>query len=68
MRRTIDSPQGSRLYSQHIGTVAPVCGNIRHNKRFARLNPRGRQKINTQWHLYCMVHNIEKLTNHGCGQ
>ena len=34
----------------------------------ARLNLRGREKVNTQWHLYCMVHNIEKLANSGWRQ
>jgi transposase len=61
MRRAIDSPRGRQLYSQRIGTVEPVFANIRHNKRLARLNHRGREKVNTQWNLYCMVHNIEKL-------
>ena len=60
MRQAIDSPTGRQLYSQRIGTVEPVFGNIRHNKRMSRLNHRGRTKVNTQWNLYCMVHNIEK--------
>jgi hypothetical protein len=47
--------------SQRIGTVAPVFANIRHNKRVTRFNHRGREKVNTQWNLYCMVHNIENL-------
>ena len=29
---------------------------------------RGRQKVDTQWKLYCLVHNIEKLAHHGYGQ
>lgn len=65
MRRAIDSPQGRRLYSQRIGTVEPVFANIRHNNRLSRLNYRGHAKVNAQWHLYCMVHNIEKLANSG---
>jgi hypothetical protein len=65
MRQVIDSPKGRQLYSQRIGTVEPVFGNIRHNKRLTRLNHRGRAKVNTQWNLYCMVHNIEKLANNG---
>ena len=68
MRQAIDSPRGLQLYSQRFGTVEPVFANIRHNKRLTRLNHRGRTKVNTQWNLYCMVHNIEKLskTNLGC--
>ncbi|MEO8023924.1 transposase, partial [Polaromonas sp.] len=68
MRRAIDSPRGRKLYSQRIGTVEPVFGNIRHNKRLTRLNHRGRVKVNTQWNLYCMVHNIEKLAKTSLGQ
>ena len=65
MKRAIDSERGRRLYSQRIGTGEPVFGNLRHNKRLTRLNLRGREKVNAQWHLYCMVHNIEKLANSG---
>jgi hypothetical protein len=65
MRQAIDSPQGRLIYSQRIGTVEPVFANLRHNKRLTRLNHRGKTKVNTQWNLYCMVHNIEKLANNG---
>lgn len=41
---------------------------LRHNKRLTRLNHRGCDKVNTQWNLYCMVHNIEKLAKAGCAQ
>jgi transposase len=68
MKCAIDSARGRGLYSQRIGTVEPVFGNIRHNKRLARLHLRGREKVNAQWHLYCMVHNIEKLANSGWRQ
>jgi len=68
MRQAIDSIQGRRLYSQRIGTVEPVFGNIRHNKRLSRFNHRGIAKVYTQWNLYCMVHNIEKLANTGLGR
>ena len=68
MRQAIDSPKGRQLYSQRFGTVEPVFANIRHNKRLTRLNHRGRTKVNTQWNLYCMVHNIEKLSKTGMGQ
>jgi hypothetical protein len=48
-----------------IGTLEPGFANIRHNKRLNRFTLRGHAKVNTQWHLYCMVHNIEKLANSG---
>jgi hypothetical protein len=65
MKRAIDSPRGRQLYSQRVGTVEPVFGNIRHNKRLSRFTLRGKTKVATQWNLYCLVHNIEKLAHHG---
>jgi hypothetical protein len=65
MKLAIDSMRGRRLYSQRIATVEPVFGNIRHNKQLNRFTLRGRAKVSTQWQLYCLVHNIEKLAHHG---
>ncbi len=61
MREAIDSVHGRRLYSQRIATVEPVFANIRHHKRMSRFTLRGQSKVATQWQLYCLVHNIEKL-------
>jgi hypothetical protein len=68
MKRAIDSELGRKLYGRRFATVEPVFGNIRHNKRLNRFTLRGRKKVDTQWKLYCMVHNIEKLAHHGFGQ
>ena len=68
MKRAIDSPRGRELYGQRIGIVEPVFANLRHNKRLDRFTLRGRKKVDTQWKLYCMVHNIEKLAHHGYAQ
>jgi len=68
MKRAIDSDEGRRLYGQRFATVEPVFGNIRHNKRLNRFTLRGREKVDVQWKLYCLVHNIEKLAKHGYGQ
>jgi len=65
MRRRIDSVEGRALYGRRIATVEPVFGNLRHNKKLDRFTLRGRRKVDTQWKLYCMVHNIEKLAHHG---
>jgi transposase len=68
MKQAIDSPEGRKRYGQRMATVEPVFGNIRSNKRLDRFTLRGQDKVNTQWHLYCLVHNIEKLAHHGYGQ
>ena len=61
MKQRIDSAEGRRRYSQRIGTVEPVFGNLRHNKRLNRFMLRGLHKVGTRWRLFCLVHNIEKL-------
>jgi hypothetical protein len=68
MRWAIDSDRGRKLYGRRIAIVEPVFGNLRHNKRLDRFTLRTQPKVNTQWNLYCMVHNIEKLAHHGYGR
>jgi transposase len=65
MKVRIDSPEGRRRYGRRFATVEPVFGNLRHNKRLNRFTLRGRKKVEGQWKLYCLVHNIEKLAHHG---
>jgi len=52
-------------YGRRIAIVEPVFANLRHNKRLDRFTLRTRSKVNAQWNLYCLVHNIEKLAHHG---
>jgi hypothetical protein len=68
MKRRIDSPEGRAKYGRRFATVEPVFGNLRHNKRLNRFTLRGRKKVDAQWKLYCLVHNIEKLAHHGYAQ
>jgi len=65
MRQVIDTPRGRALYSQRMATVEPVFANLRFNKRLDRFTLRGQVKVTTQWQLYCLVHNIEKLARSG---
>ena len=64
MRERIDSEQGRKQYGQRFATVEPVFGNVRHNKRLNRFTLRGQRKVDGQWKLFAMVHNIEKLANY----
>ena len=66
MKQAIDTAKGRALYSQRIATVEPVFANIRHTKRLDRFTLRGKEKMGTQWRLYGLVHNIEKLARNGC--
>jgi transposase len=65
MKRRIDSAEGRQAYGRRFATVEPVFGNLRHNKQLNRFTLRGQKKVDTQWKLYCLVHNIEKLAHYG---
>ena len=60
----IDSEQGRHIYSKRLGIVEPVFGNIRENKGLRRFSLRGKGKVDMQWKLFCMIHNIEKIKNY----
>lgn len=65
MADKIDAPQGRKIYHTRMAIVEPVFANIRTQKRLDRFTLRSKAKVNVQWGLYCMVHNIEKICNTG---
>jgi transposase len=65
MVEKIDTEQGRRIYPQRLAIAEPVFANIRTNKRLDRFTLRGKIKVNIQWLMYCLVHNIEKILNYG---
>lgn len=66
MKQRVDSDKGKQIYSHRMSVVEPVFGNIGTNKRLNRFGLRGKKKVQGQWQLYCLIHNIEKLKN--CGE
>lgn len=68
MKRRLDAPEGRAQYGQRFATVEPVFANLRYNKGLDRFTLRGRSKVDVQWKLFCLVHNIEKLAHHGYAQ
>jgi len=68
MKRKIDSFMGKAIYNRRIATVEPVFGHMR-NIGLDRFTLRGKQKVDAQWKLYCIVHNLLKIHRYGeaCG-
>ena len=66
MKRKIDSVLGRWIYGQRIATVEPVFGNMQ-NKGMRRFTLRGKRKVDTQWKLFAMTHNIEKIGHYATG-
>ncbi len=65
MRKRVDSRKGKEIYSHRMSVVEPVFANMCSNKGLKRFSLRSKSKVEGQWKLYCMVHNIEKLANYG---
>ena len=65
MKQRIDSDKGKRIYSHRMSVVEPVFGNLSINKKLNRFSLRGKDKVNGQWKLFCLIQNIEKLANDG---
>lgn len=65
MKRKIDSPWGRHIYSQRLGAVEPVFGNVTDAIGIKRFSLRGKNKIDGQWKLMMMLHNMLKIHRYG---
>jgi hypothetical protein len=65
MKRKIDSVKGRLIYNRRLGTAEPVFGNICSTLGLNQFTLRGKGKVNTQWLLYCAVHNLFKVHRYG---
>lgn len=67
MKRKIDSIAGRRIYNRRIAIVEPPFAHIRSALGLDRFSLRGKTKVNTQWLLYCITHNIGKVHRYAEG-
>jgi transposase len=67
MKHKIDSDHGRMIYSQRIGTVEPVFAHMRHIIGLDRFTLRGNEKVDIQWKLFSIVHNMLKIHRFGPG-
>ena len=63
MRKKLETVEYQDIYANRIQIVEPVFANIRYCKGLNRFTLRGEEKVNSQWQLYCMVHNLGKCLN-----
>jgi len=54
------SPRGRELRSQRPIEVEAVFGRLKHDWGFRRFFLRGIEKVNTEWGILCLAHNIAK--------
>jgi hypothetical protein len=67
MKRKIDSTIGRVLYGMRLAISEPPFSHITSAIGLDRFTLRGKTKVNTQWNLFCIVHNLTKIHRYGLG-
>ena len=65
MKRKIDSIAGKLIYSKRMGAVEPVFADICYATGLDHFTLRSKPKVNVQWNLFCIVHNLKKIHQFG---
>jgi transposase len=60
MREKIDDPAYRTLYGSRMRIIEPCFSDMTYCKGMGRFSLRSKIKVNIQWLLYCIVHNIGK--------
>jgi len=67
MKRKIDSAMGGVIYGMRLAISEPPFSHITSSMKLDRFTLRGKTKVNTQWNLFCIVHNLTKIHRYGEG-
>ena len=67
MKEKIDSKIGRHLYRQRLGIVEPVFGPICEAIGIKRFSLRSKEKVDGQWTLMTLLHNLTKIHRYGFG-
>ena len=65
MRAKVRSEAGHALYALRKAIVEPVFGQIKGARGFRRFSFRGLAKVQAEWRLICLTHNLLKLFRAG---
>jgi transposase len=65
MKAKIDAPHARLIYARRLAIVEPVFANIRARKRLDHFTLRSKAKVDVQWTLFALVHNIGKILHYG---
>jgi transposase len=61
MKRKLQTQVGRRIYAMRKAIVEPVFGQIKQVRGFRQFLLRGLEKVQMEWALVCLTHNILKL-------
>jgi transposase len=61
MRGKLNRPDGIKIYKKRNTTVEPVFADIKHIRGYRQFLLRGLKKVDGEWALICMTHNLLKM-------
>lgn len=61
IRELLNSPTGKQLYKLRQQIIEPIFGNIKHNLGYTMMNLRTLKKVNAEWQLICLTHNLKQI-------
>ena len=67
MRAKLQTAAGHAVYALRKAIVEPVFGQIKGTRGFRRFSFRGFAKVQAEWQLICLTHNLLKLFRAGWG-
>lgn len=62
MRERLNSDEGKETYKKRLNAIEHVWGNIKFNNRVIMFHLRGLKKVNAEFQLLAIGHNIKKLS------
>ena len=65
MKEKIDANLGRHIYSMRLGIVEPVFGHLTDAIGIKRFTLRGKEKVDGQWKLMTLLHNLTKIHRYG---
>ena len=65
MRRKIDTLVGRAIYSKRLAVGEPPFAHIRSVLKLDRFTLRTKKKVDIQWKLFCIIHNLKKIHRYG---
>jgi transposase len=66
MAAKLRTPAGKAVYARRKVIVEPVFGQVKGARGFRAFSLRGAEKVNGEWCLVCLTHNLLKIWRYGC--
>jgi hypothetical protein len=61
IRQLLNSSSGKQLYKLRQQIIEPIFGNIKHNLGYTMMHLRSLKKVNAEWQLICLTHNLKQI-------